>query len=312
MSDTASRRPAAGHHESITDQPEFIQTFTSRKSQVADGVHLHHVSGGAGSPVVLLHGFPQSWYMWRKILLPLADEHRVIVPDLRGCGDSQKITGAYDAWTLAGDVHALLEHLEVSEPVVVVGHDMGAPVALAFAARYPEQARGLVYVDEPVFGINLEQVAAFSSDKESMVWWWPFHHEPMLAEMLVTGHERAYFDHFVFTKTHVTNLWAMTERDKQEYVRHLCEAGGLTGALGGYRDVFVTEQHFAALKTDQLTVPTLGVTGEFGLPDVADALGGYVRDVGKVVIADSGHFVAEEQPQAFLDELRRFLSAVSG
>lgn len=133
----------------------------------------------------------------------------------------------------------------------------------------------------------------------------------MLAEMLVTGHERAYFDHFVFTKTHVTNLWAMTDRDKQEYVRHLREAGGLTGALGGYRDVFVTEQHFAALKTDQLTVPTLGVTGELAARRGRRS-GWHVRDVEKVVIDDSGHFVAEEQPQAFLDELRRFLSAVSG
>ena len=290
----------------------FPGIFTSRKSAVADGVWLHHVSGGSGTPVVLLHGFPQSCYMWRKVMPSLAERFHVIAPDLRGCGDSDKLTGPYDAWTLAGDVHDLLEQAGVSEPAWVVGHDMGAPVALAGAARYRDRTRGLVYIDEPVFGINLEPMAAFSPDNPNIVWWWPFHHQPRLAETLLAGHERAYFDYFVFSKTHVTNLFALTETDKEEYVRHLREMGGVTGALGGYRDVFVTEEHLAPLKHDKLTVPALGITGEFGLPDVAGALRGYVADVEKAVIPGSGHFVAEEQPEALLDVLFTFFDHTAG
>jgi pimeloyl-ACP methyl ester carboxylesterase len=285
--------------------------FTSRKSAVGDGVWLHHVSGGAGVPVVLLHGFPQSWYMWRKVMPALAEQFHVIAPDLRGCGDSEKQSGPYDGWTLAGDVHGLLELLGVDQPVYVVGHDMGAPVALSYAARYPEATRALVYIDEPVFGINLEQMAAFSPDIPNMVWWWPFH-QPLLAETVLAGHERAYFDFFVFSKTHATNLSAWTEQDKEEYVRHLREMGGVTGALGGYRDVFVTEERLAPFKTHKLTIPTLGITGEFGLPDVADALGGYIEEVEAAEIADSGHFVAEERPEALVDLLTGFFARHGG
>ncbi len=286
------------------------ETFTSRKTAIADGVVLHHVVGGKGPPVVLVHGFPQSWYMWRKVMPVLAKRHRVIAPDLRGCGDSDKLSGPYDGWTHAGDLTALLDHLEITEPVIAIGHDMGAPVALSFAARYPERTRGLVYIDEPVFGVNLEQITAFSPDLPTMVWWWPFHHQPGLAETLLQGHERAYFDHFVFSKTHVTNVWAMSEEDKEEYVRHLREVGGVTGALGGYRDVFVTERHLAPFKKTKLRVATLGITGEFGLPDVAEALRAYVTNVKAVKIADSGHFVAEEQPQALLDALDGFFKHI--
>jgi pimeloyl-ACP methyl ester carboxylesterase len=80
--------------------------------------------------------------MRRKIMLPLADGYRVIVPDMRGAGDSEKLVGPYDAWTLAQDIRTLLGEPGVQEPAFIVGHDMGGPVALAFAARYPEASRG--------------------------------------------------------------------------------------------------------------------------------------------------------------------------
>jgi pimeloyl-ACP methyl ester carboxylesterase len=304
-----TRRKAASPFESITTQPEFTTTFVSRKSAVSEGVLLHYVTGGLGTPVILLHGFPQSWYMWRKIMLPLADEYTVIAPDLRGAGDSEKTVGPFDAWTLAGDIHALMGLLG-HEKAVVVGHDMGAPVALSFAARYPEASHALVYIDEPVFGVDLETRAAFSSDNPNMVWWWPFQHQPFLAETLLQGHERAYFDHFVFSKTHVTNHWAMSEVDKQEYVRHLSEVGGLTGALGGYRDVFISEQHLAPFKANKIDVPTLGMNGEFALKGTAEALRSYMTSVLESIIPNSGHFIAEEQPPQLLDTLRGFFESL--
>lgn len=300
----------ASPFEMVTRSHEFTKTFQSRKTKVADDVYLHYVVGGSGPPVVLIHGFPQTWYMWRKIMLPLAQQHTVIVPDLRGCGDSDKIVGPFDAWTLAGDIRALLEQLDVAESVWVIGHDMGAPVALSYAARYQPQTRGLVYMDEPVFGVNLEHLARFGADNASPLWWWPFQHQPLLAELLLVGHEREYFDFFVFSKTHVANHWAMGEEDKEEYVRHLREAGGLTGALGGYRDVFKTEAHLESLKTTKLTIPTLGMNGEFGLPTaaVAGGLVGYAENVEDAVILGSGHFIAEERPDDLLRELRGFIS----
>ena len=204
-------------------------------------------------------------------------------------------------------MHDLLGGLRIKGAPWVVGHDMGAPVALSYAARYQSETRGLVYVDEPVFGVNLDHLARFSSENENPLWWWPFQHQPGLAELLLTGHERAYFDFFVFSKTHVANQWAMNEEDKREYVRHLSEVGGITGAMGGYRDVFTTERHLKPLSQAKLTLPVLGVNGQFGLPGVADALRRYALEVEEAIIPGSGHFVAEEQPQAFLDALLAFV-----
>ena len=298
--------------ENVVHSTRFTEIFQSRKAKVADGIFLHYVTGGRGAPIVLLHGFPQSWYMWRKVMLPLAERFTVIAPDLRGCGDSDKTVGPFDGWTLAGDVHALLHGLGIEQKPWVVGHDMGAPVALSYAARYRAQTRGLVYADEPVFGVNLDHLARFGADNASPLWWWPFQHEPGLAEMLIAGHERSYFDFFVFSKTHVANHWAMTEADKQEYVRHLSEVGGITGAMGGYRAVFTTQAHLADLKTSKLTLPVLGVSGQFGLPGVAEALRSYAERVDETIIAGSGHFVAEEQPQLFLKELLSFVARHDG
>lgn len=97
-----------------------------------------------------------------------------------------------------------------------------------------------------------------------------------------------------------------TEQDKQEYVRHLCEVGGISGALGGYRDVFTTEAHLAKLKNQKLTLPVLGVSGEFGVQGVAEALRSYAERVEEAIIPGSGHFVAEEQPQALLEVMLAF------
>jgi pimeloyl-ACP methyl ester carboxylesterase len=305
-----SDRPySAADADAVTRSSLFAETFQSRKIKAADNVFLHAVIGGRGDPLILLHGFPQSWYMWRHLMLPLAERFTVVAPDLRGAGDSDKTQGPYDGWTLAGDVRGLLSKLGVTGRPWVVGHDMGAPVALSYAARYLSDTRGLIYIDEPVFGVNLEHLARFGADNPSPLWWWPFQHEPGLAEMLLAGHERAYFDFFVFSKMHVANHWAMTEQDKQEYVRHLCEVGGITGALGGYRAVFTTEAHLAKLKNQKLTLPVLGVSGEFGVQGVAEALRSYAELVEEAIIPASGHFIAEEQPQALLKVMLAFFEA---
>lgn len=82
--------------EPVTSTPEFTATFKHRKTLV-DGNWLHNVVGGCGPAVVLIHGFPQTWYMWRKIMLPLAEDYTVLASDMRGCGDSDKPEDGYDA-----------------------------------------------------------------------------------------------------------------------------------------------------------------------------------------------------------------------
>ena len=125
-------KPALAHH----------------KAQV-NGVRLHYVTAGEGDPVVLLHGWPQTCHEWRRVIPALAENHRVIAPDLRGLGDSEKPAEGYDASTLAEDIHQLLLHLGAS-PAHLVGHDLGGPVAYALAAIYPTEAKSLALIECPL------------------------------------------------------------------------------------------------------------------------------------------------------------------
>ena len=112
--DTASRdRPSA----TVPDGFEH-------RTVAVNGVRLHYVIGGRGPAVVLLHGFPETWYAWRGVMPMLAKEHTVIVPDLRGVGESSIEESGYDRETLAEDVHGLVRSLGFEE-VSVVGYDMG-------------------------------------------------------------------------------------------------------------------------------------------------------------------------------------------
>jgi pimeloyl-ACP methyl ester carboxylesterase len=106
-------------------------------------VTLHYVTAGAGDPVVLLHGWPQTWFMWRKIIPGLAERYRVIAPDLRGLGDSTRPAEGYDKARVAADLRELVhDHLGLG-PIFLVGHDWGGPVAFAYAAAAPDQVRRL-------------------------------------------------------------------------------------------------------------------------------------------------------------------------
>ncbi len=122
-----------------------------------DDVQIHHVIGGEGDPVVLLHGWPRTWSEWRRVMPRLAERHRVIAPDLRGLGDSSQPDSGHDLLTLSGDVRGPVDHLGLG-PIRLVGHDLGGPVAYAYAARRPWDVERLAVVDAPLLGVQVEGV----------------------------------------------------------------------------------------------------------------------------------------------------------
>jgi pimeloyl-ACP methyl ester carboxylesterase len=151
--------------------------FVSDTARV-NGATLHYVRGGVGPAVILLHGFPEDWYEYHRIMPQLAKQFTVVAVDLRGIGGSAATAGGYDAANMAEDVHQLAEHLHL-EHVYVVGHDIGGMVAYAFARRYPETSRGVMMLDAPLPGlgpwdavkanpitwhINFQQTSAFRSN----------------------------------------------------------------------------------------------------------------------------------------------------
>src|SRR5258708_4973166 len=124
--------------------------FVHGVATIGPGVRIHHVSLGSGPRAVLLiHGFPQSWWKWREVMPVLADAGmRVVAVDYRGAGSSSRPRDGYDKWTMATDLHLLVrDHLSLTEPVAVIGHDIGAMVAFAYAAQYRHSTSRLGIVD---------------------------------------------------------------------------------------------------------------------------------------------------------------------
>lgn len=152
----------------------------------ANGIQIHVATAGDGPPLLLLHGFPHTWLVWRDVMEALASTHRVIAPDLRGLGATTRADGGYDLDTLVADALAVLP----GEPAVVVGLDLGAPIAFLTAARHPDRVRALV-VMEALLG-TLPGAEPFAAP-----WWFAFHAQPDLPEALLDGHEDAWVDHFL-------------------------------------------------------------------------------------------------------------------
>jgi pimeloyl-ACP methyl ester carboxylesterase len=135
-------------------------TFSHHMASV-NGIQLHYVIGGQGDPIILLYGFPQSWYEWRHIMPALATHYTVAVPDLRGFGDSSKPVTGYDGKTTAEDIYQLVSQLGFNQPIFLIAHDVGAQTAYSYASAHPNNVSKLVIIDfifpgfiPPEFGDN--------------------------------------------------------------------------------------------------------------------------------------------------------------
>ncbi len=267
---------------------------------------LHYVTAGAGAPVVLLHGWPQTWYMWRKVIPALAERYRVIAPDLRGLGDSSRPAGGYDKLTIARDIGELvLDHLDL-DAVHLVGHDWGGPVAFALAAARPDRVARLALLDVPIPGDGTD---VFWHDR----WHHAFHWIADMPEALVQGRERIYLEHFY--RNWGARPDAIEEAAIREYVRAYSQPGAMRAGFDYYR---ATPQDVAdnqeILRTSgKLQMPVLSLAGSGGRGRGADVVLASARRVAEDVqggaIADAGHWLVEERPEAVLERLLPFLES---
>jgi len=223
----------------VFDPASFYRTFRHGMADV-NGVRLHYVIGGAGPPVVLLHGWPLTWYSWRHVMPLLAEQYTVLAPDLRGLGNSGKPTSGYDKKTVAEDVYQLVQQLGFG-PVLLVGHDIGGLVAYPYAAAHRESVRKLVIIETTLMGagpeVGLE--AKLDSSAELRLWHMTFHMVPGLAEMLVAGRERQYLAQFY--DRNVFQPDAISGADLDVYVRSYAAPGGL--GMGHYRTFYLDFAH---------------------------------------------------------------------
>ncbi|MET7322771.1 alpha/beta hydrolase [Streptomyces sp. NPDC005549] len=275
----------------------------------AGGVRLHAVEGGQpdGPAVVLLAGFPQTWWAWRKVMPILGDRFRVIAIDLPGQGHSERPDISYDTHTVAAHVHAAVEGLGVPA-YWLVAHDIGAWVAFSLALKYQDQLRGLALLDAGIPGITLPDAIPTDPEQAWKTWHFAFHLVPELPETLLAGREREYVGWFLEAKTLSPDTFDAAEIE--QYAASVAADGGLRASLAYYRDAAASaRKNHEALEQRRLSVPVLGISSSHGsIPDMAASIRPWAKDATGIVVPDAGHFIPDEQPDAVAAALTDFLT----
>ncbi|RLL66355.1 alpha/beta fold hydrolase [Streptomyces sp. Z26] len=272
-----------------------------RSVTLPDGVRLNVAVTGSGPAVLLLHGFPHTWELWTDVIAGLADRHRVIAPDLRGFGASDRAADGYDAETLAGDAAALLAALDVRS-AAVVGIDAGTPPAFLLALRRPGLVRRLVVMESLLGG--LPGAEDFLADGPP--WWFGFHAVPGLAETVLEGHEAEYVDWFLRAGTLGEGV---RPELRDAFVRAYTGREALRCAFSYYRALPTSAAQLArATAGARLTVPTLAVGARPVGPALERQLRPLADDLTGHVLEDCGHIVPLHRPHQLLALLRPFLS----
>jgi len=279
--------------------PSWPATFADQDI-VTNGITLHVRTGGKGPAVVLLHGYGETGDMWVPLAVELARDHRVIVPDLRGMGLSTKPAGGYDKKTQGQDISGVLDALKVTK-ADVVAHDIGNMVAYAFTAQHPDRVTKLVLMDAPLPGVGpWEEIL-----KNPLLWHFRFGGPDM--ERLVSGRERIYLDRFWNEFSADPKKW--DEASRQHYAALYARPGAMHAGFAqfaAFDQDAIDNQAFLA--KGKLAMPVLAVGGasSFG-PTMAAVARFAASDVTEAVIADSGHWLMEEQPEATVKAIRSFL-----
>jgi microsomal epoxide hydrolase len=254
---------------------------------------------------VLLAGFPQSWYAWKRVMPILAERHTVIAIDLPGQGDSDKPLAGYETKSLAETVHGLISDLQVGH-YFVTAHDVGAWVAFAYANMYGNEVTKLVLLEAGIPGVTLLEAAPLGENSWKS-WHFLFHTIPDLPEGLIEGHERFYLSWFLRRKA--ADPLAFSEDDISEYERVFTSPGGLRAGLAYYRAIpsdIVDNKIFAETK---LKMPVLAYGAEFSLgASMLDGVKKIAESVEGGIVPNCGHYIPEEAPDFIAKELIRFFA----
>jgi pimeloyl-ACP methyl ester carboxylesterase len=305
MSTTVPEGPA-----SVSGAPNlpdgFTDTFSSRYVGAGD-VRLHAVAGGDGPPVLLIHGWPGSWYYWRLVMPALARNFTVVAVDQRGIGLSDKPETGYDAGSLAEDMVALMGALG-HERFAVVGVDTGMLIGYALASDHPDRVERVALGEAPLPGITPPAPLILPPPLVDRLWHIPFNQLEETNEKLVSGREEIFFGAEFSASAGKNKLPDATVR---YYIDRLASSPeALHGCFQLYRAFGPTSAQNEERKTRRLAMPVLAIGGaESSGQMVEDTMKLVAEDVRGLVIPDCGHWLAEQAPEAMAAALTAFLAA---
>jgi microsomal epoxide hydrolase len=261
------------------------------------------VEGGAGPPVMLVGGWPQSWYCWRHVMPRLAGKRRVIAVDPPGLGESDP-PPAGDTASVAASFATLIETLALG-PVPFIGYDIGAWIGYALAARHPAAVERLALIDAAIPGITPPEGYALTPAQAARTWHFYFNAQPDLPEALIVGRERVFLEWLFRARS--ANRAGIEAAAVDEYVRLYSRPGAWRHGLMYYRAIFDTAAQNRATATAKLAQPVLGVGGGEWLGELMRrAIEPVCADLRFEVIPGCGHFVPEEAPERLAALLLEF------
>ena len=279
-----------------------MSTQTPQYANV-NGIRIAYETAGSGFPLLLLHGFPRTRRTWEKVARALTPRFTMVMPDRRGYGDTDRPAdpNAYDNATMTQDAIGLMDHLDLTE-FMVVGHDKGAPTARRITAGHQDRVRGAVILDGMPEGVSMPR----PRDTTGRSWYFDFFRQRNVAEPLIGQNPRLFFSLFLDRNPH------LTAEEHEYYVQMFCRRGSVDAILADYRSglevdsVYWREQVDAGARIGTPLCLLWGGRGPTANAPVLEAWRQVADDVRGEVIEDAAHYVHEEQPEDVAGHILRF------
>ncbi|MDR3712200.1 MAG: alpha/beta hydrolase [Puia sp.] len=282
---------------------ESLGSFKSKEIQV-NGITLHYVEGGQGEPLILLPGWPETWWSYHKIMPELAKHYYVISLDIRGMGISSTPEAGYRKKEMASDVAEMVIKLNLGK-IHIAGHDIGAGIAYSFAALYPELTASLIIMDTPPVDESLYKLPMLPVPGMFYPWWLAFNQVSKLPEKILQGRISFVLD-AIFDGLSIKRD-AVNAFDRSVYARTYNTASGIRASNGWYK-AFAADiednKHFKKIE-----VPVLGIGGS-GYQMIKDILPTLTTYLKLREIEKCGHFLQSEKPDELIDIIKTFLMEI--
>jgi pimeloyl-ACP methyl ester carboxylesterase len=292
--------------ETVMTKPDTVPVAEFKHHRIATcGISMHVVEMGAGPLMVLVSGWPQTWYSWRKIMPELARHFRVVAVDLPGLGESDFPKGGYDTGSISPHLDAVLDAFDASDCILVT-HDIGSWVGYAYAACRSERVKRLALIDAAIPGLSPPAAFRFSPETARKIWHFYFNYIPDLPELLVVGREREFLTWSFRTKS-VDWATAFDTAALDVYVKAYSATGRWSGGMGYYRSIFDSIEQNSVTASAPLTMPVLAIGGASSLGEgMAKSVAQVAEHVQGAVVENCGHYVPEERPEELLAILLPF------
>ena len=280
-----------------------MHELQSKFAEVGD-VTLHYMEGGAGDSLVLIHGWPQTWYMWRDVIPHLVKKFHVIAVDMRGLGESSIPDSGYDTTTVSNDIWRLMTEVIGASQFFVGAHDWGGPVAYALAAQHRKDVRAMAILDVPALGDGTS-INSFAR------WHYGFNSQKGFAEAMVQGREDLFLNHFYDTGS--ARKDSITAEHRREYISKYSEPGRMTAGFNYYRMMRQDVKDHERFRAEgPLEMPILVFGGDTGRGNAAmDSWKKMASHVSGGIAEGCGHWIAEERPDWTAEQFINFFSNIT-